>query len=207
MVLEWGKAFREFSPSLKQTDWYRLYLEAGEPTRTELMRLALLRVDINDVVLARAIGDGYGEARDGRLKLFDDAIGVLDKLYGKLPLGLITNGPADVQRQEVATLNIGKYFDSFFIEGELGFGKPDIRVFRMAEAAAGFSGQDILMIGNSFGHDIQAALDAGWQAVWIRRQSDIAPSRSAVEEMPAGSKEPTEIVGSLTEFLGLLDLG
>src|SRR5579862_7765394 len=129
MVRHWASAFQEFSPTVKKTDWYPGYLESGEPTRIEQMRLTLARMGIEDETLASTLSHSYMIERDRALKLFDDAEYVLQILRGKYPLGLITNGPVDIQRQEIATLGIADYFEVILIEGEIGEGKPHASVF------------------------------------------------------------------------------
>lgn len=208
MVQAWAKAFRTFSPTVKGPKWYPTYLKQGEPTRTELMRLALLEVGFNDADRAKRLGDLYSQERDRNLKLFPDALPVLDELKTRYPLGLITNGPADVQRQEIETLKIGRYFGLILIEGEMGEGKPERAVFHRAERYFDVLPDNILFVGNSYAHDIQPALEAGWHAVWIRRDSDIPPSSDgkghAHELRPEGSPEPDAEISELSELLGLL---
>lgn len=205
----WAAAFREFYPRLKAEGWYEAYLRSGETSRTELMRRALLLAGVNDADLARVIGDAYAEERLRALKLFSGALDLLDLLHGRVFLGLITNGPADVQRDEIETLGIGPLFDSVLIEGELGFGKPSPEVFRHAEESCGFSGREVLFVGNSYAHDVRPALEFGWRAVWLRRKEDVPPSsdgeRSAKEQMPEGAPKPDAIVASLHELRQLLE--
>ncbi|MBI3722181.1 MAG: HAD family hydrolase, partial [Fimbriimonas ginsengisoli] len=132
MIEHWARSFRSFSPSLKASDWYPAYLKTGEPTRTEQMRLALLEVGVDDPRRAGELSRCYMEERDRALRLFPDVTMVLDRLQERFRLGLITNGPADVQRQEIATLGLDGRFDPVLIEGELGFGKPHASVFEQA---------------------------------------------------------------------------
>lgn len=210
MIQHWAAAFREFSPTLKQTGWYEGYLKVGEPTRTEQMRLTLLRVNVVDAERTAALSQTYMEERDRALRLFDDCIYVLDKLKPRYPLGLITNGPADIQRQEIATLGIGHYFKNIYIEGEMGEGKPNQAVFERATQAVGCEPHEVLFVGNSFGHDVTPAIEAGWRAIWIRRPSDVPPSSgpglAKPEEAPAGAAQPDAIIGDLTTLLGLLGM-
>src|SRR5579862_8239532 len=67
MIRHWAAAFREFSPTLKQTGWYDGYLKSGEPTRTEQMRLTLLRVGVTDPSRTAALSQAYFEERDRAL--------------------------------------------------------------------------------------------------------------------------------------------
>lgn len=64
------------------------------------------------------------------------------------------------------------------------------------------------MVGNSYSHDIRAALEFGWHAIWIRRPSDVPPSAAGEtlepEAFPAGAPEPDAVIGELSELLGLL---
>lgn len=206
MVRLWAEAFRPFAASIKDTEWYETYLTTGEPTRTEQMRRTLKLVDVEDDALAKRMADTYHDMRDKHMVLFDDAIEVLEALKTRYPLGLITNGPADNQRQEIATLGIGHYFDHVFIEGEMREGKPKPSVFARAAAAVGFEPHEILMVGNSFAHDIAAALQCGWHGIWIRRASDIPPSGTKMEQMPEGAPLPDAIIQHLSELLPLLGI-
>jgi HAD superfamily hydrolase (TIGR01549 family) len=208
MVSHWAATFRDFSKGLKQTGWYETYLKNGEPTRTEQMRLTLERVGIVDPTLARTIGDAYAHERDAHLKLFPDALDVLNALHPTHIMGLITNGPADIQRQEIGTLGLEPYFPFIYIEGEMGFGKPRPEVFERALTDTGTSPNEVVMVGNSYAHDILPAITAGWSSVWIRRDSDVPPSSEGTtvkpESKPEQAPEPTATVGSLTEFLNLI---
>lgn len=210
MVEHWAAAFREFSPTLKQTGWYETYLKNGEPTRTEQMRLTLARIGQENPELARRLSDAYGDQRNANLQLFPDALEVLDWLKSRgVTLGLVTNGPADIQRQEIETLGIGSYFPHVYIEGEMGRGKPHKEVFDRIAHDVGLSGKQVLFVGNSYAHDIRPVLDAGWHAIWIRRPSDVPPSlkgKTAVpEERPEGAPEPDAIIGSLMELRTMLE--
>ena len=210
MVQHWARAFRGFHKEIHHPDWYSKYLKKGEITRTEQMRRTLAEVQIQDDERAQRLSDTYMRERDSRLRLFDDAVEVLDLLKGRYPLGLITNGPADVQRQEISTLKIGEYFDAVLIEGEMGEGKPKLSVFRRAESCVNSDPSHTLFVGNSYAHDIRPAIDAGWKTAWIRRPTDIPPSAgpggSAVELKPEDAPNPDATINNLRELLPFLGL-
>lgn len=207
MVAAWARAFRDFSRHVKRSDWYGTYLQRGEPTRTELMRLALLEVGFDDVDRAKRMSQIYAQERNERLRLFPDAREVLDTLKQRFPLGLITNGPADIQRQEIQTLGLVNDFALVLIEGELGFGKPEHQVFEKAEHFFDLKPEELLFIGNSYAHDIRPALERGWRAIWVRRHSDVPPSsgrNGEVESRPIGSPVPDAEIEDLKSLLTLL---
>ncbi len=210
LIMHWAAAFRGFAPHIKKTTWYEGYLKNAEPSRTEQMRLTLERLGISDPDHASKLSHAYMTERDRALKLFPDALHVLGLLKDRYPLGLITNGPADVQRQEIKTLQVESYFNNIYIEGEMGEGKPLLSVFNRAAAAVECQPHEVLMVGNSYGHDIKGALEAGWHAIWIRRDSDVPPSAdgkdSKPESKPEGAPEPDATIQTLSQLLPLLGL-
>ncbi|MBS1700623.1 MAG: HAD family hydrolase [Armatimonadetes bacterium] len=208
MVLAWGEAFRQFSPELKeQTKLYHEYLTSGTVTRTHQMQLTLLSIGVDDMELAKSLSQAYMIERDRNLHLFEDSYVIIDHLYGKYPLGLITNGPADIQNMEIDTLGIRPYFSNIFIEGEMRLGKPHRNVFELAAKAVDCTPDQLLMVGNSFGHDIKPAIDYGWATAWIRRDSDVPPSSKTgkPEAIPTEGPMPNLIISELTELLPLLE--
>ena len=208
MVRSWAASFRRFGPTLKKTEWYPTYLQHGGPTRTEQMRLALLEAGIEDDAVAERLGDAYGRTRNEALALFDEVRGVLELLAPRYPLGVITNGPADIQREEIATLGLGPLIQHVFIEGEMGEGKPLPAVFERARQAVDLPPHRILFVGNSYKNDIQPAIAAGWRTAWVRRASDVPPSASGEapkpEEKPEGAPDPDLTIHDLTELLAPL---
>ncbi len=203
ILKHWSVAFSEFVETIGRTHWYEKYLRSGEITRVELMRRTLERVNVFDEDLAERLSQTYHIERQAALDLFPESLIVLRQLQETYPLGLITNGPADIQALEVQSLNLAPYFEHIFIEGELGFGKPDVRVLQLAEEAMGVKGSEILFVGNSYRHDIKPAVDFGWQTAWIRRDSDVPPSSRTgkIEERPESDTPPTVTIFDLRELL------
>lgn len=206
MIEHWGEVFREFAPTIKHTHWYEKYLESGEITRIELMRRTLERVGNYDENLAEQLSNTYYVERHAALELFPEALGVLQRLHGTFELGLITNGPADIQRQEIATLGIADMFGCVLIEGETKKGKPNPEVMRMAEEQTGCKGAQVLFVGNSYKHDVCPAREAGWRQAWVRRPSDVPPTsqRTGPEGLPEGEPEPDMTIEDLRELLPAL---
>ena len=57
------------------------------------------------------------------------------------------------------------------ISDEIRIQKPDPRIFRYAEQETGATPDTTIMIGDNPDNDIQGALDAGWQAIYLDRKS------------------------------------
>lgn len=210
MIAAWGDAYREFGPTIKTSDWYNDYLHRGEPTRTEQMRRTLAKAGIKSKEHARLLSETYAQERNAALALFEESIEVLSALKGRYPLALLTNGPADIQRQEIAILGIEGYFDAIFIEGEMKKGKPSPSVFKRVASFFGVDPCAMLMVGNSYLHDIRPAIELGWATAWVRRPSDVPPSAdpkaASVETRPADGPAPDAEIGDLRQLLDLLGL-
>ena len=125
---------------LRLRDWFwsdperhrvgRLDLRAA---RRQIAEMAVTNVGCDDRTLAARIAERYDSCRDTRTALFPGAVDVLTWLRGSgCRLALLTNGAADAQREKIERFRLEPLFDLILIEGELGFGKPDERIYRLA---------------------------------------------------------------------------
>jgi FMN hydrolase / 5-amino-6-(5-phospho-D-ribitylamino)uracil phosphatase len=131
--------------------------------RREAIRLALRQAG-DDTALAEPAFEVFFEQRQ-QVTLFDDVLPALQALSQRFPLVALSNGNADVQR-----VGLGHCFTAQVSARAVGVAKPDPRVVAAAAAAAGVACTEVLHIGDDPGHDVQGALGAGMQAVWVNRQ-------------------------------------
>jgi len=82
-------------------------------------------------------------------------------------VGLITNGPAEVQRAKIDLLELWGHVDFAIISGEFGVEKPEPAIFqealRLGEAEAG----EAVYIGDSPHLDVAGARSVGIRTVWV----------------------------------------
>jgi len=101
-------------------------------------------------------------------QLMTGAQDMLNDLNNKnIPLALITNGPADMQKGVITHLKLEPYFKVVLVSGDLGVRKPSKRIFDMALDSLGSSASETLMVGDNPTADLQGALNANLQAVQI----------------------------------------
>jgi putative hydrolase of the HAD superfamily len=74
-------------------------------------------------------------------------------------------------RPLLAELGLLDAFDEIVISCEVGFEKPDPRIFAHAQERFAVSAQEILHVGDSDWHDCKGAQNAGWQAIRIRHDT------------------------------------
>ena len=145
-------------------------LRAWAPTyRHEAWARALAAHGVEDPTLADRLAETFRAERRPRHVLYDDAQQVLESLRGDYTLALLTNGLADLQREKLAATGLTPYFRRIVISGEVGYGKPDPRLFLLTLGPLGVDPSEAAMVGNSLRSDIAGAQGAGLIAVWVNR--------------------------------------
>jgi putative hydrolase of the HAD superfamily len=155
---------------------------------------ALAEQHVDDPDLAALLGERFREERRARLLVFTDAGPALRALASRHPLGLITNGAACLQREKLDASGVAASFDAVVISGEVGAGKPEPAVFREALRRLGDPAR-ATMVGDSYRNDVEGALAAGLDAVWLNRRGAPRPD-AAHTPTAAGVPE----IGSLSEL-------
>ena len=105
------------------------------------------------------------------------AIGFLEEIHGLYPMYIITNGIADTQHMRFRGTDTEKYFNGIYISEELGVQKPDAGFFRKVLDDIGIGRESAIVIGDSERSDIQGAVNAGIESIFISfdgRHSDKA---------------------------------
>ena len=119
--------------------------------------------------------------------LYPDALPCLEAL-SVYPLGVITNGDGSQQRQKLQRTGIAGHFSSVVVSGDIGMAKPQREIFDRSAVELGLLPSELLFIGDNPQADVQGALQAGWQSIWLNRtdseQSVVAPTISDLSAIP-----------------------
>lgn len=123
---------------------------------------------------------------------------LLEELYRKYRLYIVSNGTAKVQEGRIGSSEIAKYMDGIFISQILGANKPDKQFFDICFAEIpDFSLSETVIIGDSLSSDIKGGINAGITTVWfnpkgIENDNDIKPDYTI--------KELSEVPGLLSQI-------
>lgn len=154
---------------------------------------------IDDPAAADAAARWYRDNRFHGLRTFPGVAEIVAAVRGwggerPTAVGIVTNGPADVQREKIALLGIDALADFTLISGEFGVWKPNRAIFEEALRLGGVEAADALMVGDSLEFDIAGARDVGLRTVWVNRTQ---PDRLTTDP------EPDHVIHDLAELLGL----
>jgi putative hydrolase of the HAD superfamily len=169
----------------------RLALSAARRTIAERAFRAL---GLRELALAAELADTFTRERSARMRFFPGAAETLRHLRERgHRLALVTNGGAQPQREKIERFALAPFFDVILVEGELGFGKPDPRVFARALRALAADPDDAWMIGNDLDADIAGGCEAGLRTVWVDSEGQGLPN-----EAPA---RPDRVVAAIAELV------
>ncbi|GMQ82012.1 MAG: HAD-IA family hydrolase [Rhodothermia bacterium] len=83
-------------------------------------------------------------------------------------VGILTNGFTETQKAKLAQFpELGERSSSIVISEEVGYMKPDPRIFDHAASAVNCAPDEILYIGDSYRSDVLGGRRAGWNVAWF----------------------------------------
>jgi putative hydrolase of the HAD superfamily len=114
----------------------------------------------------------WRRARISALSPYPETREVLAELGSRMPLALVTNGAARLQRAKLVQTQLERHFDVIVDSETVGIGKPSPEMFQVALRTLGVAGGDVAMVGNDLGRDVAGARAAGVQPIWVHRPAD-----------------------------------
>lgn len=170
---------RRWSPTYRRAAWSR----------------ALKTQGIDDGALADALAERFAAERRARHRVFADVEPALSELKECYTLALVTNGASCLQNEKLDHSGLRPFFDVVVVSAEFGTGKPDASIFRHALSRLAKPHEQAVMLGDSLARDIDGALSAGLEAIWVNRLGHPRPAnrREVVEVATLG-----EAVATLT---------
>ncbi|HUR50265.1 MAG TPA: HAD family hydrolase [Acidimicrobiales bacterium] len=121
-----------------------------------------------DIAKASILERAYVAAHRAGHPQIPGALDLVQRLHRSgVPIGILTNGPADIQRLKLQQFGAMECFATTVVSGEVGVGKPDPSIFRMVLEGLGTLASDTVMIGDSWVRDIEGAESVGMRSIWV----------------------------------------
>lgn len=110
-----------------------------------------------------------------RIELLPDAAKWLCLHSRNHYIGCITDGPMTSQRAKVRALGIRRQCDYIILTDELGegFGKPDMRSFKMISLRSAVPGGKHVYVADNPAKDFEGPMALGWRTVRVRRPGSL----------------------------------
>jgi putative hydrolase of the HAD superfamily len=145
----------------------------------------------------------YDVAFRAAWRLHDDALALLDRLQAAgTSVGALSNSSQRLSVAKLERLGLAGRLPLLVSPDDLGFGKPDPRVFELACARLSTEPGRTAYVGDELDVDAEAAGRAGLVGVWL--------DRAGHREVGGPTPEPAEgvlVVPSLAALPRVLDLG
>lgn len=144
--------------------------------------------------LAEQLSEDFLNMTTARFSLLEGAEELVRYLAAKYPLTVVTNGFVEVQYEKFDKSGLRNCFSHIVLSEEVGYQKPNPRIFEEALRMNGLQAEEVVMIGDSWNSDIQGAINAGIDQIWIRKSKDPLPE----------GQSATYLVQSLSEVMEIL---
>ena len=174
------KKLHTWAPTYRREAWFRALTDHG----------------VKDLSFAKQLSDVFLSERRERHVVFSDVEDSLTNLREVYRLALVTNGVPDLQREKIQSTNLAQHFDTILISGEVGVGKPDCRIFKLALTT---SPSEAVMVGDSLTRDILGAQHAGLKGIWLNRSGNNAASQVTPDAQITNLSQIHELLPTLTD--------
>ena len=131
--------------------------------------LAKLGIDYDGTIIEEMFENGVAE---GAYPV-EYACELLDYLYAKYDIYVVSNGFRFVQESRVKIGGYDKYFKELFLSEDIGIQKPDVKFFEYCYRNIGSPPKDsLILIGDSLSADIKGGNNFGIDTIWFNKNNE-----------------------------------
>lgn len=191
------RALRELGATFEDAEFAATYAEARAAQagsfRDRLARRFLgPDADVGAVERAAARHWAYPPG-----SLYPDVMPCLRTLAREHRLGIVANQPSAV-REALVRDGVAGFFELWNVSEDVGFEKPDPRMFAGAIAAAGVAPERTVMVGDRLDRDMRPARVAGMRTVWVLRgEAPDAPTEEQLAQADAAIPDLDRLAAAL----------
>ncbi|MDH4316766.1 MAG: HAD family hydrolase [Desulfobulbaceae bacterium] len=114
------------------------------------------------------LAEAYRAASLNRLEIYPGVMDTLDDLIKCYKLTAVTDGQSPWALAELRGVGLGIYFPEIIASGDLGYRKPDRRIFDLALRKLRLPADQVVFVGNDMYRDIFGAQQLGMKTVFFR---------------------------------------
>ena len=148
---------------------------------------------IDDEAYALKLNNDFLQRTATKTRLIAGAIELLDYLFPRYRLFLLSNGFREIQSLKMQNAGLAPYFERIVLSEDVSIQKPNKKIFDYALKTTNSRRSESLMIGDSWEADIVGAQNAGIDQLWFN------PDNKEVKD-----PQPAFTVHSLQEIKDIL---
>ena len=145
--------------------------------------------------LPRLLAETHRAASRLQLQLYPGVEHIIRQLHPKYQLAIISDGQTAYAVPELNAVGLAGYFDPIIISGDIGYRKPDERLFTAALTTMKMQPSEVLYVGNDMYRDVYGAQRLGMKTVFFK-------SNQGTQEKEG--VKPDYIIYSFTELLNAI---
>ena len=132
---------------------------------------------------ARQIGEDFCRLTLEYGTILPDSGETIRQLANKYPLTIVSNGFVEMQYVKINKSGLADCFKYVVLSEETGAQKPNPVIYQKALQLNSITADEAIMIGDSYSSDIQGAVNAGIDQIWITQQPDNKPATYIVKQL------------------------
>lgn len=157
-------------------------------------------LDLADDARADSWFDGYRLEYERAWSLHSDTLRCLETLRAEgIRIGIVTNGDFLAQSTKIERIALNPFVEHVIASGDLGFAKPDRRIFELACRTFGVGVSEAVFVGDRLETDAIGAALAGLTGVWLDRRGE-----ATADELDRAAESGVAVIRCLDELLPLL---
>ena len=216
-----NQAYQKHLPQMAaEVSVNQFYLKSRAISDALFEKQQLGQIDINEVLKIRIIeaanAFGYEVTEDlsmafqdtyayyqGHLTLLEGYAAFFKKCQEQgIFLGVITNGPGDLQRKKLHSLQLDQYIPEkyWLISGEVDLMKPQREIFEYYQKVHQLD--RAIYVGDSFENDVVGANQVNWPVYWFNHRQRQKPANHATFKYQEVS-HLAELLTALQQKLGI----
>jgi len=114
------------------------------------------------------LAETYRAVSRFRLQLYRGVENTIKQLIPNYRLAAISDGQTAYAVPELNAVGLSDYFETVTVSGDLGYRKPDKRIFESALTAMKMEPAEVLFVGNDMYRDIYGAKELGIKTVFFK---------------------------------------
>jgi putative hydrolase of the HAD superfamily len=173
-------------------DEYRKGLIGKEDVKYSRFSRTLEIKGVKNNETARGMAEEYVKRSPCKTALVEGAAELIQALFGKYRMHIITNGFNEVQFKKVRLSGLAPYFDNIFTSENAGYQKPDTGFFNYVFGINSLEPSESIVIGDNIQTDIIGAKNFGLDTIFYNPEG---------ENDMAGA---THVVSHLSEIQNIL---